>query len=277
MYVKYILKGDFLMSYTTNEIKDSIAYCGLVCKLCNEGKSGSCAGCREKSGGCSIKTCAEKRKLKGCWECSEYPCGEGMFNSRRSKVFLKCAKEEGVHSLAAYLKRNADEGIQYHKEDGSIGDYDALGSEAEIYKLLKGNTDPFVSCPVYETDNLLFSKVREQHAEELFKCYSDPVTVSHMNNDNCGGDWDVSSIEIVRRGIRGWESEYDAKFYIRWSITHKESKRIIGTIEIAPVPNTTRFFDGMCSTGILRMDILSSFEKEEIFSEILKMARDNFH
>jgi hypothetical protein len=141
----------------------------------------------------------------------------------------------------------------------------------------KEKTNPFEKCPFYENDNLKFTKVKEDDAEELFKCYSDSITLRHMNNDNCGGDWDVSTIEVVRKGIRGWESEFDAKFYIRWSVTHKPTNRIIGTIEIAPIPNTTRFFDGICKTGILRIDIISCFEKVEVFSEILKVIKENFY
>lgn len=265
------------MTYSVKEIEDSIAYCGLVCKLCSEGKSGQCIGCRGKSNGCSIKECAQGRKINGCWECNEFPCDEGMFKNKRNRAFVICAKEEGLHRLAEYLKQNCDDGIQYHKADGSQGDYDILDNEDQIFRLLRKKENPFEKCPVYETDNLIFIKVKEEDAEELFECYSDLITVSHMNNDNCGGDWDISTIGIVKKGIRGWESEFDAKFYIRWSVTHKHTKRIIGTIEIAPVPNTTRFLDGVCQTGILRIDILSSFEKVEIFSEILKMAKDNFY
>ena len=137
--------------------------------------------------------------------------------------------------------------------------------------------NPFEKCPVYETDNLIFTKVKVEDAEELFECYSDPITVKHMNNDNCGGDWDVSTIDIVKKGIRGWESEFAAKFYIRWSVSHKQTKRIIGTIEIAPVPNTKRFLDGVCQVGILRIDLLSAFEEEAVFSEILKTSKDHFY
>lgn len=265
------------MTYSVEELKNSIAYCGLVCKLCNEGKSGQCIGCRDKCDGCSIKECAKSRKINGCWECNEFPCDEGMFKNKRTKAFVRMAKEEGIHKLAEYLKKNCDKGIQYHKADGSQGDYDILDSEDEILQLLRRKENPFEKCPVYETDNLIFTKVKEEDAEELFECYSDLITISHMNNDNCGGDWDVSTIDIVKKGIRGWESEFDAKFYIRWSVTHKQTKGIIGTIEIAPVPNTTRFLDGVCETGILRIDILSSFEDEEVFSEILKMTKDNFY
>lgn len=139
------------------------------------------------------------------------------------------------------------------------------------------NKNPFEKCPIYETDDLIFTKVKDEDAKELFECYSDPITKSHMNNDNCGGEWDCHSIDVVRKGISGWEKEFDAKFYIRWSVTHKRINKIIGTIEIAPIPNTTRFLDGVCKTGILRIDIISSFENESTFSEISKMVTDSFY
>jgi ribosomal-protein-alanine N-acetyltransferase len=265
------------MSYSIEKIKGSIAYCGLVCKLCNAGKTGECKGCREKCDGCSIKECAKTRDINGCWECSQFPCEEKAFKNKRNRVFLQCAKDEGLHSLAIYLKKNYDEGVRYHKTDGSIGDYDILDNEIEILQLLKKRENPFEKCPVYETDNLTFTMVKEEDAEELFQCYSDPITASHMNNDNCGGDWDVSTIDIVKKSIGGWVKEFDAKFYIRWSVTHKYTKRIIGTIEIAPIPNTTKFLDGVCENGILRVDIISTFENEQILTEILKMATENFY
>lgn len=125
------------MNYTVKEIEESIAYCGLVCRLCNEGKSGQCKGCHEKSCDCAIKACAKEKHIKGCWECKEYPCEEEMFKSNRVRAFMSCTREEGLHQLAVYLKKNADSGIQYHKEDGSRGDYDVLSSEEEILALLR--------------------------------------------------------------------------------------------------------------------------------------------
>ena len=132
--------------------------------------------------------------------------------------------------------------------------------------------NPFEKCPVYETENLLFTKVKVEDAIDLFQCYSDPITKSHMNNDNCGGEWDCHSIDVVKQGIRGWKQELDDKFYIRWSVTYKPTNKVIGTIEIAPVPNTTRFLDGVCQIGIMRVDIISFLEREKIFSEIFNMA-----
>jgi len=136
--------------------------------------------------------------------------------------------------------------------------------------------NPFEKCPVYETENLLFTKIKIEDAADLFQCYSDPVTRGHMNNDNCGGEWDCHSIEVVKLGIRGWELEFDDGFYIRWSVTYKPTNKIIGTIEISPVPNITRFHDGVCENGILRVDIISNLEKEKVFSEIFKMTAENF-
>lgn len=137
--------------------------------------------------------------------------------------------------------------------------------------------NPFEKCPVYETENLLFTKIKVEDAADLFECYSDPITKSHMNNDNCGGEWNCHSIDVVKQGIRAWEQEFKDKFYIRWSITYKPTNKKIGTIEIAPVPNTMRFLDGVCQIGILRVDIISFLEKEEIFSEIFNMATNNFY
>lgn len=139
------------------------------------------------------------------------------------------------------------------------------------------NRNPFEKGPIYETHNLKFKKVKDEDAVDLFECYSDPITKSHMNNDNCGGEWDCHSIDVVRQGISGWEKEFDARFYIRWSVTHKQINKIIGTIEVAPIPNTTRFLDGVCKTGILRIDIISFLENEDIFSEILKMVTGNLY
>ncbi len=142
---------------------------------------------------------------------------------------------------------------------------------------MMSNINPFDKCPAYETNNLMFTKVKEEDAIDLFQCYSDPITKSRMNNDNCGGVWDTHNISAVIKGIKGWEREFNDKFYIRWSIRHKQTNKIVGTIEIAPIPNTTRFWDDACETGILRIDIISHLEAKIILSEILAMVSDNFY
>lgn len=125
------------MQDSVDEIKDSIAYCGLVCALCSSGKSGQCKGCRGKCDGCSIKECAQAKKINGCWECDEFPCDEGMFKKKKILAFIQCAKDEGLHRLAEYLQENSNEGIQYHKADGTPGDYDILDNKDQILLLLR--------------------------------------------------------------------------------------------------------------------------------------------
>lgn len=132
--------------------------------------------------------------------------------------------------------------------------------------------NPFVKCPDYETENFLITKIKIEDAEDLFAVYSDPETRKHMNNDNCGGEWPCNSLEIVKQGIKSWEDEYDNEYYIRWTVTQKRDMKHIGTIELAPAPGVLRFFDGICTTGILRVDIKSDLETEEVFSEIYAMT-----
>lgn len=125
------------MSINVEEIRESIAFCGLVCKLCNEGVSGLCKGCRQKHDQCSIKVCCHGKNLDGCWECKEFPCEEGMFMNSKIKAFIQCAKDEGLNKLAEYLKKNNDNGIYYHNKDDSQGDYDNLDDLDKVLCLLK--------------------------------------------------------------------------------------------------------------------------------------------
>ena len=133
-----------LKEMTVEEIASSIGYCGLVCKMC-----GLCAGCKSANNGCRKQMspegcyhyhCCIQKGLNGCWECSDFPCDQDMFTADkdlRLKAFVRCAREDGVGKLAEYLKRNADNGMGYHKRNGLRGDYDGLGSEEEVLQLLR--------------------------------------------------------------------------------------------------------------------------------------------
>ncbi|MGL6119114.1 MAG: hypothetical protein ACRC0V_01285 [Fusobacteriaceae bacterium] len=65
------------------EIKDRIAYCGLLCALCDYGKTCNCktgnhCGKRLSPAGCFQYECCKKNNLNGCWECDKAPCGKDM-------------------------------------------------------------------------------------------------------------------------------------------------------------------------------------------------------
>lgn len=131
-----------------------------------------------------------------------------------------------------------------------------------------GKVNPFDECPVYETEDFIFKLVNQDDAEDLFICYTDPITLKHMNNDNCSGEWRLKSADELKNA---WQKDYENRTFIRWSIKCKSTGKVIGTIEIAPLPWGKWFFGAEPPIGILRLDLLSSFEKPEVFSEIIHM------
>ena len=125
-----------------DEVANNIGYCGLVCTFCHEAKS--CGGCKSKTNdcarhksesGCYQYNCCVSRGIAGCWECESAPCDKDMFSKDhdiRNRVFVKCAKAEGIRKLAQYVYINQMNGIQY----GWNKDYDNLGSEEAVLDLL---------------------------------------------------------------------------------------------------------------------------------------------
>jgi hypothetical protein len=117
----------------------SVACCGLVCALdsCSE----NCDGCRAGMGcgdrDCFQKECCATKGYYGCWECLDFPCGEGYFaDSHLSRgQFVGCVryiKEFGVERYVAAIVRNQDKGLRYGL-NGAYGDK----SEAEVLNLLE--------------------------------------------------------------------------------------------------------------------------------------------
>lgn len=134
------------------------------------------------------------------------------------------------------------------------------------YKMKKIN--PFDECPVYETKNFIFRLVNEKDAEDLFTVYTDPITLKHENRDGFSGEWNLNSSDELKNA---WQTEYKNRQFVRWSIISKDTSSVIGTIEIAPLPWGKWFFGTETPVGILRLDLLSSFEKQAYFSEIIYM------
>ena len=124
------------------EIANSIGYCGLICQFCHE--ADHCEGCKSNHNccgrylseqGCFQYNCCINKGINGCWECSEGPCTEDMFNAHhdmRNRTFVKVAKAEGIDKLAQYVLENQNSGILY----GWQKDYDNLESEEAIIDLL---------------------------------------------------------------------------------------------------------------------------------------------
>lgn len=133
----------------------------------------------------------------------------------------------------------------------------------------------FELCPTYETERFIFRLVNQTDTEDLFKCYSDQITLQHTNNDNCNGSFHCENVDVMRKNILSWQKEYDARNYIRWSIIKKTTQTIIGTMELAPIPYIVKFYKGS-DTGILRIDLISHEENDENYLEIIDVAQKYF-
>ena len=123
---------------TVDQIKHSIAYCGLLCGLCSSDGSCDCKNnnhCNRQ--GCFQYHCCRERGYNGCWECPDFSCDKDMFNNKhlKLKAFVKCMKEDGLEAFAQYILRNMENGVIYHR-NGHIGDYD-LDTEDAILALLR--------------------------------------------------------------------------------------------------------------------------------------------
>lgn len=126
--------------------------------------------------------------------------------------------------------------------------------------------NPFVECPVYETGRFLIRKLEEKDTEELFTCYSDPKAAKLFNGDCCGDDFYYTDMKKFKICVNYWLSRYEVQDFVRWTIQDKEKQCLIGTVEICP--SLKYAVDGKVM-GILRIDLKSEYEKQDILKELL--------
>jgi hypothetical protein len=115
-----------------------IAFCGLACCVCSENHD--CVGCRNEGckdkGWCKSYNCCKQKGLDGCWQCTDFPCPNEMFDKLRVRTFTMFVSEFGVEKLMDCLERNEKNGLVYHYAGLLVGDYDIPTSEAEIRSLI---------------------------------------------------------------------------------------------------------------------------------------------
>ena len=66
--------------------------------------------------------------------------------------------------------------------------------------------------------------------------------------------------------VEYWLHRYEAQDFVRWSIQDKESKSLIGTVEVCP--SLKYAVDGKMM-GILRIDLKSEYEKQAVLEELM--------
>ncbi len=249
-----------------------IAFCGLACVSCS---AADCPGCKRidqtKLADCKIARCCIQRGAEGCWACADFPCTEQI--NPRVRAFLRCAKEDGIPALMGYLRANDGRGVVYHRGGGLRGDYDDYAQEDVILDILRTGAlpGPYDVCPAFETRNLRLQLVDMQDAEALLDAYADPVTRMRCDSAACSYGFSYDTLEGMRGCIASWREEFGARRFIRWTIHHKQAGRPVGTIEYFVSKRDRRLGGAPLQLGILRMDVLSAHESEQLFGEILDL------
>ncbi len=141
-----------------------------------------------------------------------------------------------------------------------------FGQDARLYK-----TNPYVQCPVIETEHFILRLVSIEDAAALLHCYSDLLARPFFNSDSCTGDFFFDTYDQMNACIKAWLDCYSKEEFVRFSIVDKGSNLAVGTIEMFGMIGkykTTR--------GILRLDIASSYEKASILRELFSVCLHGF-
>lgn len=128
--------------------------------------------------------------------------------------------------------------------------------------------NPYEKCPEYQNKNYLLRMVRKEDKEDLLKVYSDKKAVPFFNSDNCGeDDFYYTTESRMEQAIEYWLWEYNRQGFVRWAIVTKSTNEAIGTIELF----NRKADDYFNNCGLLRLDLRSDYEQEEIIFEILSL------
>ena len=247
--------------------KRGTGYCGLACVLCS---NEDCPGCAaEIAGGgnnCSAGKCAAGKGIAGCHACPDYAsCTEGMPHGKRNRAFNRYAREFGLDALIGRLRVNYENGITYHTPGKTSGDYDVPETDGEIYQLLRyGRNDPYIKCPEFDTEHFHLRQVRMEDAEELLCFYGELSEWMFFENAKSNRIFSSrrATVEEMRKCIASWLGEYKNRYYIRFTVIDKATKKAIGTIEVFDNPGNS----------YLHIDLSAPYETQSYISELLSLA-----
>lgn len=126
----------------------------------------------------------------------------------------------------------------------------------------------YVKCPELENDNYTLRLSEKKDIDGLLSIYSDLNALPFFNSDNCNGDnFYYTTYERMQEALEFWNYSYQNRFFARLTIIEKKSGNIIGTIELC-CRSSEDAFNGMC---ILRVDVGSAYETEEVLTEIFRI------
>ncbi len=125
------------------------------------------------------------------------------------------------------------------------------------------------TCPTLESETFIVRMFQDEDGDDLLKVYSDKKALPFFNSDNCDGDnFYYATKERMMEAIDFWKTAYDNGWFVRFSIVDKSVKCVIGTVEVC-VRVSDDAFDHM---GILRVDVRSDYEREDLLYDIFSLV-----
>ena len=129
--------------------------------------------------------------------------------------------------------------------------------------------DIYRVCPTLESERFLVRLFQEEDCDDLLNVYSDKKALPFFNSDNCDGDnFYYATKERMAEAMQFWKMAYKNGWFVRFSIVDKSVSCVIGTVEIC-LRVSDDSFDQM---GILRVDVRSDFEREDVLFEIFSLV-----
>ena len=126
----------------------------------------------------------------------------------------------------------------------------------------------YEACPTLESDKFLLRLVKDEDCYDLLKVYSDKNALPFFNSDNCDGDnFYYSTKERMAEALSFWNLSYENGWFARLSIIDKSVSNVIGTIELCLRVSEDEFNN----RGILRVDVRSDYEKEDVLYDIVAL------
>ncbi len=135
-------------------------------------------------------------------------------------------------------------------------------------------TNVFEECLVYKSEHFLLRQMGMEDAEGLFKCYSNPEAAKYFNGDCCGDDFYYTDFSKFVKCIEFWESRYQEKDFVRFTVIDIALEKIIGMVEVCPSYKYS--VDGN-RMGILRLDLLPEHETGEDIQELMELLLEHVY
>ena len=108
----------------------------------------------------------------------------------------------------------------------------------------------YEQCPQLESERFFLRLVEEKDGSDLLDVYGDKNALPFFNSDNCHGDnFYYPTEEKMLNAIRFWLSSYRERWFIRWAIVDKATRKAIGTIEMFHRESD----DAFNHSGVLRL------------------------